>query len=208
MTRVVLLDAGGVLFGNVTEHSPFLTVLARRFAVDAQELRERYEAQDEEFECGRREGAAAVGLALESLGVCRSAISQSAIRDFYGRTVRPNHELLVFLRTRSKSAPGLRYHLTLANNEARDWDAEKDRRFGHFSLCDSLSCSWSLGLAKPRAEFFLTALGQLGFEPDEAILVDDNSECLSAARAVGLSVYEYRGTRDLVAMLERLGPGG
>ena len=28
MRRVVLLDAGGVLFGNMTESSPFLTSLA------------------------------------------------------------------------------------------------------------------------------------------------------------------------------------
>jgi HAD superfamily hydrolase (TIGR01509 family) len=203
MTRLVLLDGGGVLFGNMTEHSPFLADLARRFAVDAQELRARYEEQDEEFECGRRDGAAAVGLALESLGVSPSEISQSDIRRFYRRTVQPNHELLVFLRTRRKLASGLRYHLTLANNEARDWDAEKDHRFGHLSLCDSLSCSWLLGHAKPRPEYFLTALGQLGFEPDEAILVDDNVDCLSAAQGLGLSVYEYRGTRDLVAMLER-----
>jgi putative hydrolase of the HAD superfamily len=203
MRRVVLLDAGGVLFGNMTESSPFLTSLARRFAVDAQALRECYEEQDEEFECGRRDGAAAVGLALESLGVPPSKISRSAIRRFYGRTVRPNHELLAFLRTRWKLAFGPRYHLTLANNEARDWDAEKDQRFGHFSFCDSLSCSWLLGVVKPRPEYFLTALGRLGFEPHDAILVDDNVDCLSAAEALGLSVHEYRGTSDLVATLER-----
>jgi putative hydrolase of the HAD superfamily len=202
--RVVLLDAGGVLFDNMTEDSPFLAVLARRFGVDAQELRERYQEQENAFECGRRDGAAALRIALESLDVLPSTISESAILRAYGRFVRPNHALLTFLQARRQSPPRGGCHVTLANNEARDWDAEKNRRFGHLSLCDSLSCSWLLGLAKPSAEFFSAALGRLGFEPHEAVLVDDNRECLNAAEGLGLSVHEYRGTRDLVAMLEGL----
>jgi putative hydrolase of the HAD superfamily len=204
MSRVILLDAGGVLFENVIEHSPFLTVLARRFGVDEGALRERYEEQDEEFESGRRTGAAAVTFALESLGVSRSAISRSTLLSIYGRHVQPNHELLEFLRLRRESASDRRYHLTLANNEARDWDAEKHRRFGHLTLCDSLSCSWLLGVAKPDPRFFLVGLARLRAKPSESTLIDDNRDCLTAAEALGLFAYEYHGNADLFAMLDHI----
>jgi putative hydrolase of the HAD superfamily len=202
---VVLLDAGGVLFDNVTEHSPFFAALAGRFGVGERALRERYEAQDAEFETGAHTGAAAVATALASLGVPRSAISPGELRATYGRYVRPNRPLLEFLRRRRHDdSAARRYHLTLANNEARDWDAEKDRRFGHLGLCDSLSCSWLIGAAKPQPRFFTAALARLHADPAEAVLVDDNAACLDAARALGLAAHAFRGAEDLVAMLGRL----
>lgn len=201
---VVLLDAGGVLFDNVTEDSTFVEAVGNRFGVNPDALRQRYLAEEARFETGACAGTEALAVALESLGIGRSTISYRQLRMLYRSHVRPNVKLFDFLRMRRQGAAGSAYHLTLANNEAWDWEDEKDRAFGHLRLYDSLSCSWLLGHAKPDPEYFLATLSQTGAEPSEALLIDDNDSCLDSARTLGLAVHEYRGTSDLIAVLKHL----
>ncbi|ONK15806.1 HAD-IA family hydrolase [Streptomyces sp. MP131-18] len=201
MTRLVLLDAGGVLFNNISEDSPFFALLARRFAVDEQALRHHYESQDHAFEIGTITGVEAVIGALALLGVADGHAHTAEIRGLYADSVRPNAPLLDFLRQRRARGRPDGCHLTLANNEAQDWDLLKHRATRHLSLCDSLSSSWLLGLAKPDPAYFRAVPELLRFAPSRSLLVDDNPLCLAAAAGTGMATVRYSGTRELIQLL-------
>jgi FMN phosphatase YigB (HAD superfamily) len=188
-----------VLFNNVTEDSPFFDLLTRRYRLDEDGLRRHYGRQEERFETGEITGVDAVLGAIDLSGRPIQLDTAGEIRRLYATCVRPNTALLDFLRLRQRAGSG--YHLTLANNEAPDWDLVKNRLTGHLRLCDSLSSSWVLGLVKPRPEYFQAVLDQHRVAAGEAILVDDNPVCLSAAGEVGLATHRYTGTAALLELL-------
>ena len=62
-------------------------------------------------------------------------------------------------------------------------------------------CVWSyqLGIAKPAAEIFLHTLHQLHVAPENALFLDDKSENIAAARAVGMLALQFSSVAQLRA---------
>src|SRR5690606_38703658 len=56
------------------------------------------------------------------------------------------------------------------------------RKLGYLSSFDHLLFSCELGSAKPSAEYFFAALARVGFEPREALFIDDHEANVLAAR--------------------------
>lgn len=57
-------------------------------------------------------------------------------------------------------------------------------------------------LAKPDPEVFRRALGAIGARADEAVVVDDLLENVLAARAEGMTAFQFRDTTSLIRELE------
>jgi len=51
--------------------------------------------------------------------------------------------------------------------------------------------------AKPDPEIYLKAAAQLGLQPDECLVVEDNHNGIRAARAAGTSLLEVRGVEEV-----------
>jgi epoxide hydrolase-like predicted phosphatase len=69
---------------------------------------------------------------------------------------------------------------------------------------DHLVISAEVGMTKPKAEIYLLALEQLGVSPSEAVFVDDFSENIEGARAVGMSAIHFMEPEKALAKLKQL----
>jgi putative hydrolase of the HAD superfamily len=197
---LVMLDAGGVLFNNITEDSPFFDRLAHRCGVHPGGLRQAYAAREDAVETGCTTGSDAVLAALTELGGSTGDLSPERVRRWYGECVRPDRRLLTRLaERRAAGASGVR--ITLADNEAYDWEMVKHSMTRHLTLVDSLSSSWLLGLSKPEPAYFTAVLDRHRVGAAEALLVDDNPVCLDAARGLGIATHHYRDPEALLRLL-------
>jgi len=66
------------------------------------------------------------------------------------------------------------------------------RRLGVAHFFDVVVCSTELGVRKPDARMYLTALDRMGNEPSEALFVGHSKEDLEGAREVGLITVAFR----------------
>lgn len=181
--RAVLVDAGGVLFNNVTESSDFFDVLAKMHHVDANVVLEHVDRFDADYETDHRDVHDVLAEGLIHAGSTVS-YSRPAVDDLYVGAVIAYAPVFVALRRLKKQSDMV---LALANNEARRWDELKDEAFGHLSLFDIIGSSWRLGQVKPTEEYFTRLLAQCSCDPDDAVLIDDNVQVVTAAREFGLS---------------------
>ena len=62
-----------------------------------------------------------------------------------------------------------------------------------------------VGFAKPEAEIFELTCRRGRFEPDNAVLIDDNLPNIKGARAFGLHAVHHRSAAETIAELRRLG---
>jgi putative hydrolase of the HAD superfamily len=62
-------------------------------------------------------------------------------------------------------------------------------RLGLVDEADAVVLSFEVGVAKPDAGIYLTALEQLRVAPDEAVFVDDQAAYCDGATMVGMSAY-------------------
>ncbi len=187
---VLLIDAGGVIFNNVIESSPFMLELAVRYRVDVQALRAAYTARDVSFETNLVGVHRVLSDCLEGLGCGPLDPPAFAwIDDQYRASVIPDRGLLAALR----SARAAGKTLVLANNEAEAWDRIKDRAFGHFDLFDHLACSWRLGACKPTPAYFEQLDRLLYPQPRfNWHLLDDNPAVVAQAHAMGVGATRYQ----------------
>ena len=65
--------------------------------------------------------------------------------------------------------------------------------------------SADLGVIKPSAEIFGRVLALLGAEPGEVIFVDDRTENVATAAAIGMRTVHFTGAQDLRRRLESFG---
>jgi putative hydrolase of the HAD superfamily len=187
--RILLVDAGGVLFNNVIEDSSFLAKVAGAFNVDTNVLRRLYEAEDERFETNRVGVDDVLRTCLTALGVATlNARDFRAIDRLYLESVQPNVSLFAFLR--DVRVMGLT--LVLANNEAKRWEQLKHQAFRHLDLFDVVASSWRVGAVKPAAGYF-ACLDDLLYPTQRSRwrLLDDNHANVTGARAADIAATWY-----------------
>ena len=73
---------------------------------------------------------------------------------------------------------------------------------------DDVIISAEVGVAKPSRDMFELALGRLDVAPSEAVLVDDATVNISAARALGMNAVLHVSTSDTISRLSELGVPG
>lgn len=81
--------------------------------------------------------------------------------------------------------------VALSNMSADVWKA-LETKFHIRSLFDSEVLSFELGVAKPDARIFETALARAGSRPEESVFVDDTPANVDAASALGFGTYLAR----------------
>jgi putative hydrolase of the HAD superfamily len=70
-------------------------------------------------------------------------------------------------------------------------------RLGVIELADAVILSCEVGAAKPSAEIYLLALGQLGLDATAAVFVDDQASYCAGAAALGITAVQIvRGEPD------------
>ena len=182
-TRVLCVDAGGVLFNNVTEDSPFLAQLAGHCGIEVTALRDGLDNCDGYYETGAQDVADVIGGIVKQAGGAFIP-PRSVILTAYQQCVVPKLPALADLTMLRREYPQLR--LILANNEARAFDEVKNESYGHLALFDVICSSWRLGAVKPTDEYFDAMYAAIGTTPVEIGFIDDNLSVLNAVAARGM----------------------
>jgi putative hydrolase of the HAD superfamily len=195
--RAILVDAGGVLFDNVTESSDFMADVARTHGVDPRAVLAHVERLDADYETNRRSVHAVLAEGLERAG-SHTSYDAAAVDRLYMASVVAHPPVFAELRRLRRRDDVV---LALANNEAERWDRLKDEAFGHLGLFDVVGSSWRLGYVKPSPEYFTRLLAACDCAPQEALLLDDNPAVVAGARAVGVPAVLVAGPVEAAAAL-------
>ena len=98
-----------------------------------------------------------------------------------------------------EAARRLGLKLAVASSSPRDWVEEHLERFGLLESFDCLNCADDVERVKPDPALFQRALNLLGLQPEEAIVIEDSPNGITAAKAAGIYcvVVPNALTRDL-----------
>jgi FMN phosphatase YigB (HAD superfamily) len=130
------------------------------------------------------------------------ASSDAAIAEAWCDIFHPNDAVIALL-PRLKQSPA---RLVLASNTnelhfewiARHWS-------GVLALFDEWVLSYRVGLRKPAPAFFWRCAEAAGAAPCDCVFVDDRSEFVERARAIGMAGITYRPDLDLEGALRSEG---
>jgi putative hydrolase of the HAD superfamily len=93
----------------------------------------------------------------------------------------------------------------LSNNNELLWRGIQ-RVCSTLDVFEQVFLSQEIGLLKPGSAAFRYALAQIGCQPREAVLIDDNPHCVAAAAALGLETVLFRDAantaRELAEILD------
>ena len=94
----------------------------------------------------------------------------------------------------------------LSNNNELLWRGVQ-RVCTTLDVFERVFLSQEIGLLKPDPAAFCYVLEQIGCQPREAVLIDDNPQCVAAAAALGLETVLFcdaaQTARELAEMLDR-----
>ncbi|MHB0989503.1 MAG: HAD family hydrolase [Bellilinea sp.] len=199
MIKAVIFDMGGVLLRTV-DSAP-REALAQRYGVTLRQLFDIIFTSEssQQAERGEKSDADHWSWALDQLGVLPEDRADF-IRQWWAGD-RMDYDLLEFI---SSLRPAVRTGL-LSNA----WLGTRVNITKHWGSLDPyfdvVIFSAEAGMRKPAPEFFRWLLEKLGATPEEAIFVDDYSENIKAAQALGLCAVKFcsadQAKQEVLAML-------
>jgi putative hydrolase of the HAD superfamily len=200
VTKITALfwDVGGVLGSNGWDREARAKA-ARTFDLDAAALEANHARLAPDFERGR--------LSLDQyldavvFGEPR-AFAPGTFADFMMRQSRPRPATVAIARALAGRG---RYLMATLNNESRELNEHRIRRFGLQPIFSAFLSSCYLDATKPGAEIFRRALAITHRSPDECVFIDDRAGNVDVARGLGMQAVQYKGPAALRGDLRRLG---
>ena len=196
---VILFDVGGVLLTNGWDHAERAAAMAH-FGLDRAAFEAHHAAPNDAWE--------------------RDVIPVKAYLDstvFYESRAFSHDDFIAFMLTQSKLLPdgalGVlgelaasdHYLLGALNNEARETNEYRFRKFGLRKLFRVALSSCYLGLRKPDLAIYKRALDILGRQPERILFIDDRAENVAGAVAAGMHGIQFHGAESLRQELVALG---
>lgn len=187
MIRAVVFDLYGVLALNGWQ------------AFKAKHFTARQEIWNEVFELSKQVDVGLVGYDdLIAFTAEQTGESQATVRHQLEHT-EANDELLAYIASALKP----QYRLGILSNAGSDkvlniFTPEQNRLF------DVVLLSYHAGFVKPQADFFQLLTENLGIEPGECVLVDDQERHLAGARDAGMHTILYQDFEPFRGDLENL----
>ena len=196
---VILFDVGGVLLTNGWDHRERSIVL-EKFHVNRAEFEARHA---EPYDAWERDAMTA----NQYLDAVLFYEPRSFSRDEFLEAILAQSEPIPdsALGILSELAASDRCMLGALNNEAREPNDFRFRKFdlrAHFQMAFS-SCY--LGLRKPEPAIYRRALDILGKPPERVLFIDDRAENAAGAAAAGMKTIRFEGATALRRELASLG---
>lgn len=196
----ILFDIGGVfaLADDGLWQPRFSAALRERAGLDLDEFSARVDAADlpridieqgRESDYWRRLGTA--------LGFDPAAQAEVRAQFWNAYCGTANTELLDYAR--SLPAHVGRAALSNSADGARE---EEERRFGLSAVVDPIVYSHEIGVSKPDAAAYTTALARMGADPGDVLFIDDHQVSLDGARALGIRCLLHTDNATTMAAIE------
>lgn len=93
--------------------------------------------------------------------------------------------------------------LAILSNSGDGAREEEERRFSFSTIFDPICYSHELGIAKPDAGAYLTALKRMGSSAEDVLFIDDNVGPKAGAEKCGIRAVLHRDNAATIAAIER-----
>jgi putative hydrolase of the HAD superfamily len=196
---VILFDVGGVLLTNGWDHCERKVVLDQ-FGLDAAQFEARHPKPNDAWE--RDLISAKEYLDATVFYEPRDFTADDFMQALYAQSVPLPHGALSILQELAASG---KWMLGCLNNEARE---PNDYRFRKYNLRDAFDVALSscyIGLRKPQPAMYKRALDILGKPAERILFIDDRAENAAAAAAAGMKAIRFDGADQLRRDLETFG---
>lgn len=196
--RILLLDVGGVLLTDGWDRHARRRA-AKRFELNLSEMEERHHLMFEAYEVGRLK----LDEYLDRLVFYRKrAFTRTQFRDFMFSQSKP-YPKMIDLISRIKEQYGLK--VAVLNNEGRDLNAYRIRKFKLEQLADFFISSCFVHLRKPEAEIFRLALDVAQIPAKDAVYIENTPMFVDVAKNIGIRGILHTDYKSTCAKLALCG---
>jgi putative hydrolase of the HAD superfamily len=196
--RAIFWDVGGVLLTNAWDRSERSAAL-EHFRLDEEEFQSRHEMLVSSFERGK----ISLDEYLERTVFYRNRpFTRDEFRDYMFSLSQPMPEVLAFARALANSG---KYFMGTINNESRELNLYRIRKFGLREIFRVFVSSCFVGLRKPESGIYHLAIDLTQFDPQECCFIDDRALNLESAAQLGIRTIQMQTLDQLRAELEEAG---
>jgi putative hydrolase of the HAD superfamily len=193
----LFFDIGGVLLTNGWDRTERMAA-AKKFKLDWNDFEERHELVLHAFEVG--------DMGLEEyldrvIFYCRRDFTRQEFKHFIYAQAKPMPKSITVLRRLAKTR---KYLISSLNNESRDLNAFRIEKFHLRDYFDVFLTSCYLGVRKPDAAIYRTALSITQRKGEECVFVDDRALNLECARELGMRTIHFKDAAQLERELKEL----
>lgn len=196
---VILFDVGGVLLTNGWDHRERKAVLDQ-FGLDIAEFEARHPEPNDAWE--RDLIPAKQYLDATVFYQPRDFTADDFMQALFAQSVPLPNGALSILQELAASG---KWMLGCLNNEAREPNEHRFRKYNLRDAFDIALSSCFVGLRKPQPAIYKRALDILGKPPERILFIDDRAENAAGAAAAGMKAIRFEGADQLRRDLEALG---
>jgi putative hydrolase of the HAD superfamily len=191
-------DNGGVILTNGWDRDARKKAV-EKFRLDWADFEDRHELMLDAFE----KGAISLDEYLRRVVFYRERpFTMEEFRQFMLDQSQAFPESLDFL---GRLARERKYMMAALNNESLEINEHRIRKFQLRDYFEAFFSSCYLGLRKPGAEIYRTALKITQRNPAECVLIDDRGLNLECARELGMNTIQFQNVAQLREELQQLG---
>jgi putative hydrolase of the HAD superfamily len=196
--RVIFSDIGGVLLTNGWGHGSRQKA-AQLFGFDYDEMNALHEFIFNVYEMGK----ISLDTYLDTILFYQSRdFTREDLKAFMFSQSEELPELLQWM-TEWKKGQGDELRIFSINNEGKELNDYRIRKFKLYRCFDGFISSCEVGMRKPDPEIFSLAMGIAHCTPDECLYIDDRLMIVEAARGAGIKSIQHKTPEETKAFLER-----
>ena len=194
----IFWDVGGVLLTNAWDREQRQRAL-ERFKLDEAEFDDRHEMVVSSFERGK--------ITLEeylqrTVFYRKRPFTAAEFRELMFGLSQPFPDVLALAQGLAKSA---KYLMGTINNESKELNEYRIRKFGLREIFTLFLTSCYVGLRKPEEGIYRLALEVTQKVPEECCFIDDRALNLEAAARLGMHTIRMESAEQLRGELQKLG---
>lgn len=194
----IFWDVGGVLLTNAWDREQRQRAL-EHFKLDETEFDDRHEMVISSFERGK----ISLGDYLQrTIFYRKRPFTPAEFQEYMFSLSQPFPDVLELARALAKSAKHL---MCSINNESRELNEYRIRKFGLVEIFMLFLSSCYVGLRKPEEGIYRLALDLTQKMPEQCCFVDDRPLNLEAAEQLGMHTVRMENAGQLRGELQKLG---
>jgi putative hydrolase of the HAD superfamily len=195
--HAIFWDVGGVLLTNAWDHTERAAAL-EHFRLDEKEFHGRHEMVVSSFERGK----ISLDDYLDRTVFYRSrSFTREEFRDYMLSLSRPMTDVLTFARDLAASG---KYFMGTINNESRELNLYRIKKFGLRDIFRVFVSSCFVGLRKPESGIYRLALEITQINPEQCCFIDDRALNLECAAKLGMRTIQMQTLKQLRGDLGKL----
>ncbi|MGB0013025.1 MAG: HAD family phosphatase [Candidatus Sulfotelmatobacter sp.] len=196
--HAIFWDVGGVLLTNAWDHNERAEAL-EHFHLDEKEFHGRHEMVVSSFERGK--------ITLDeyldrTIFYTARPFTRDKFRDYMFALSRPMADVLALARALANSG---KYFMGTINNESRELNVYRIKKFGLREIFRVFVSSCFVGLRKPESGIYRLAIEITQIDPEQCCFIDDRALNLECAAQLGMRTIQMQTLDQLRKDLENLG---